>query len=215
MVRVLIVARTQMGSNVCIGGLNLETNESLRLLGSDGSNQPRSVEFDVGQVWEIDYTPSQHITLPHTEDVFVQKSQHVGRQPHLRDFLLERIHPWCGGADQLFDGLLVSERGSCYLPPYPKEYLPQVSTGLWLPETPLKQSGINSRYYIALVDTKPYAYEELGIHDEQLYIKYVGFSSPIRQLPAQTLIRVSLARWWNGEGRHELRCYLQLSGWYL
>jgi len=36
-----------------------------------------------------------------------------------------------------------------------------------------------------------------------------------KQIPADTLLRVSLARWWDNEGRHEERCYLQLSGWYV
>ena len=36
-------------------------------------------------------------------------------------------------------------------------------------------------------------------------------------IPAGTLVRVSLAHWWRPEDDHtgELRCYVQLSGWFL
>ena len=40
---------------------------------------------------------------------------------------------------------------------------------------------------------------------------------PIKVIPAGTLVRVSLARWWrpeDSEPNFEERCYLQLSGWY-
>ena len=35
------------------------------------------------------------------------------------------------------------------------------------------------------------------------------------QIPLNTLVRISLARWWVPAGMSEERCYLQLSGWYL
>ena len=44
-------------------------------------------------------------------------------------------------------------------------------------------------------------------------IPFVGFQSPIGLIPANTLVRVSLARWWANNNDEE-RCYLQLSGWY-
>ena len=45
-------------------------------------------------------------------------------------------------------------------------------------------------------------------------LPYVGFDEAIDIIPAGTLIRVSLARWWNTNGTTETRCSLQLSGWY-
>jgi hypothetical protein len=215
MVRVLIVAKTHWGKDAaCVGALNLETNDSIRLLRPNGSKQPRDTNFDIGQVWEIEYTPSQKIVFPHTEDVIVQRDRYLGQQPHLRDFLIERVQPCSGGVDQLFDGLLMSEKGSCFLSSYMPEHLLKRSTGFWLPEFPLRQAN-NPEYYVTHVNTEPYRYEEIGFHEEDVYIKYVGYSPPIRQIPACTLVRVSLARWWDGRGHHEKRCYLQLSGWYL
>jgi len=45
-------------------------------------------------------------------------------------------------------------------------------------------------------------------------LPYVGFASPVDTIPAGTLLRVSLARWWDKYGETEERCSLQLSGWY-
>lgn len=48
-------------------------------------------------------------------------------------------------------------------------------------------------------------------------LTFVGFQEPIPEIPAGTLMRVSLAHWWRPaemtEG--ELRCYVQISGWFL
>lgn len=44
---------------------------------------------------------------------------------------------------------------------------------------------------------------------------YVGLQD-VEVIPAETLIRLSLANWWVPEdGNVERRCYLQLSGWYI
>lgn len=46
-------------------------------------------------------------------------------------------------------------------------------------------------------------------------LKFVGFQTIIPYIPKGTIIRLSLANWWNGDGSGEDRCYLQLSGWYM
>jgi hypothetical protein len=46
-------------------------------------------------------------------------------------------------------------------------------------------------------------------------IPYVGFAEPLSEIPANTLIRVSMCRWWRREEYEEEKCYLQISGWYL
>ncbi len=51
MVRVLIVARTEMGPGaVCVGGLNLETNQNIRLYGPGGMKLPLDVKFNVKHI---------------------------------------------------------------------------------------------------------------------------------------------------------------------
>ncbi|MCB9432602.1 MAG: DNA helicase RecQ [Ardenticatenaceae bacterium] len=48
-------------------------------------------------------------------------------------------------------------------------------------------------------------------------LTFVGFQEPPEEIPAGTLLRVSLAHWWQPADRsaEEPRCYLQLSGWFL
>ena len=47
-------------------------------------------------------------------------------------------------------------------------------------------------------------------------ITFVGFQEPVEVIPAGTLVRVSLAHWWRPTDKpeQELRCYVQLSGWF-
>lgn len=47
------------------------------------------------------------------------------------------------------------------------------------------------------------------------YIPYVGLGDTPGIIPEDTLIRLSLAHWWNKDGETEERCYLQVSGFYL
>src|SRR5690606_14282307 len=48
-------------------------------------------------------------------------------------------------------------------------------------------------------------------------LTFIGYQEPIPEIPAGTLLRVSLAHWWRPEERPdlELRCHVQLSGWFL
>jgi len=52
-------------------------------------------------------------------------------------------------------------------------------------------------------------------HDHTL--TYVGFQEPVPEIPAGTLLRVSLAHPWRpkDQPQEELRCFVQLSGWFL
>lgn len=209
MARVLIVAKTRMGNLTCVGGLNLEGNQNIRLLRSDGSNQPGTTRFEVGQVWELAFQPLSDTTPPHVEDVRVTREIYIGPATNPRSMLMQRVQPWQGGPDQLFEGKLttastgyISMTGG----------LPSCSTGYWLPNNPLCLS-LNYRegqpYY--QIVTQPM---EIFPAVRRLFIKYVGFAEPIDRISPGTLVRVSLARWWQRPGTDEERCYLQLSGWY-
>src|SRR5690554_4046428 len=101
---VLIVARTKMsGSSRCIGGIS-EDGKSVRLLTSAGGNWDTRAPFQVGQIWELEYTPVPNVVPPHTEDVVVSEYRFVRTQSNLRAHLLTRLTPWRGGIDQLFGG---------------------------------------------------------------------------------------------------------------
>jgi hypothetical protein len=114
--KVLIVAKTHMNNAACVGGLTRDTNRSIRLLRLDCSNQPINTNFDVGQVWELDYYPS-----PHVEDIIVTRERYIGLQPNLQKILMQRIQPWQGGPEQLLMDCLSSRiRVATFL--RPEEY---------------------------------------------------------------------------------------------
>src|SRR5947209_92779 len=94
--RVLIVAKTRMHWTACVGGLALDNNQGVRLLTADGSNQPVNTDYEVGQVWDLEFKPKPDIRPPHVEDVMVVGRQLVGTEPKLRQLLMERVQPWHG-----------------------------------------------------------------------------------------------------------------------
>ena len=211
MARVLIVAKTHMGEYLaCVGGLNLETNQGIRLLRADGSNQPKDTRFEVGQIWELTFQPHPGATSPHVEDVRVTHETYIYSTINLRNMLMQRVQPWRGGPDQLFDRKLTLEKTG-YITR--TRGLPSSSTGYWQPEYPLNLSFTfrEGQPYYQII-TQP---EEVFPAVRKLFIKYVGYADPVHRIPAGTLVRVSLARWWQRPGTDEERCYLQLSGWYL
>jgi hypothetical protein len=201
-----------MGKDLaCVSGLTRQTNRGIRLLTAHGGHQPSDTLFEVGQVWEINYKPVRHPTPPHVEDVQVIDQKYIGRQADLRATLLSRVRPWQGQPGQLYHGLLsFAQNGSAYISRHGTT--PPCSTGYWLPDRDLTLTRIEDRMYYQM----EYDFERRGEHlMGTLRIRYVGFAEPIATISAQTLVRVSLARWWRLRAQDEERCYLQLSGWFL
>ena len=208
MARVVIVSKTWWGSSgFCVGGLDLDTNKNLRLLGIHGAKQPKTTPFNIGQIWNIDYFQNEKVDPPHNEDANVLNSEYIGQQSNLQDFLKKRVHLWNGGINRLFGGLLVSQNMSCFISR--GNGIPNVSTGFWIPDKPLIIYHSNDKIYYM------YNYDHPNISPHCYKIPYVGVADPIACIPEDTLIRVSLARWWQRPGTDEERCYLQLSGWHM
>lgn len=210
--KVLIVSKTKMyGGKACIGGIAFPEMRCVRLLNSNGTYQSALSEFEIGQFWEIDFTPVQNTTPPHTEDVLIISKRKLTET--FTDFsslinkqeLVNRV--WRGAASGLFNSLVGwTGNGSGYIAE--SIGVPNLSTGFWIPDKPLKFSNNYYRYSgSATVFGKSY--------DIENNIKYVGFVQPISIIPVDTIVRVSLAKWWKPDNiEMEFRCYLQLSGWY-
>lgn len=101
----------------------------------------------------------------------------------------------------MFDGKLKwTDKGSGFIS---KDAVSKHSVGFWIADKDLTKS---------IYFNKPrYSYHgSSGWRN----LPYVGFDDPLEVIPRGTLIRVSLARWWDTKGTTELRCPLQLSGWY-
>ncbi len=207
--KVLIVAKTRMQGVACVGGLALDTSRGLRLMKSNGGPQPRDTDYEVGQIWEMQYEPSPDIKPPHVEDVCVKERELVGCEPNLKEFLRKRVQPWQGPPSRIFDCLVrPTYEGHGYV----NEIMgiPDCSTGFWLPDRPLHLHIDNNKAYYRYPLPK-------GTRGVQI-IRYVGYAPTVEVIPAGTLVRLSLARWWKPQGAStevEWRCYLQLSGWYL
>lgn len=198
---VLIVGRTKMsGSSRCIGGL-AHDGRSVRLVKQNGQWDTSS-QFDVGDIWDIDFTPMKGLVDPHTEDVLVNKFSYVGQQKNLAAHLLSRLEPWQGGIDQVFEGRLgFTGNDNGYISH--ARGVPAYSTWFWVSDEDLSLRDDGKHY------DYPSDYSNKGM-------SYVGEPAAIPIIPAGTLVRLSLARWWKPQDVEDLeeRCYLQLSGWF-
>jgi ATP-dependent DNA helicase RecQ len=202
---VLIVAKTHMKDTACVGALELQNKKNIRLLTIDGKNQPKDVVFNVGDIWDIEYTQRQVINAPHYEDVLISSYKFLRKQEKLNTFLLNNAPLWKGGTDVLFDGMLKFDQNSSgYINNVGG--IPKQSVGFWLPDKDIELTIFpDKRHYFYFVEN--------GVKS----IPFVGYQKPIETIRQGTIIRISLARWWKVPiaSITELRCYCQLSGWYL
>jgi len=118
-------------------------------------------------------------------------------------------HPTIGDLHDLFEGLLqqTTKGGSLYLSR--RGRAPSYSTAFWRPDRPLT-------FYTYTGDRGKSRDRYRTEHGSSL--PFVGFQNPLETLPAGTLLRVSLARWWHQDRNAsdiEKCCWLQLSGWFL
>jgi hypothetical protein len=207
-VRVLIIGKTRMQHAWCVGGLELSHNRSLRLLQVNGHHQPIDTQFDVGDIWELDYRDAVHLEPPHLEGVLVDKRGYVKSVKALREGLLRHVTPWRGNPSALFNGLLrCTNNGRGFISE--RTGVPDCSTGFWLPDRSLRLLNDNGKRVYGYAEPN----REFGIRT----LTYVGAGDPDADIPAGGLVRVSLASWWKPDEAapdFERRCYLQLSGWF-
>ena len=204
-VKTLIVARTQMGQGACVGGLTIDGRNVRLLQPGPFAPQSKDTPYQVGDVWELELGEAKAIEPPHVEDVVVLSGRKLYTADHLPQRIGKLAQPWQGSLHNLFPGYLqtVAEGGS-YIAQ--RTGLPPMSVGFWLADQPLRRhvEGEKTRY----------AYHDADGHT--YFLTYVGTSPSIAEIPAGTLLRVSLARWWRPvyDQNGERRCYLQLSGWF-
>lgn len=203
--KVLIVAKTRMGSGACIGAIT-EDGKSVRLIPfnedpHDGANQ----EYEVGDVWEISSKSATSLIPPHNENIVVYKKQHLLTTRGL-DGAIELLMPAKTGDPTVLYESLLQSTGSGALYITKQSGVPPYSTTFWRPDQPLIRDteGKRVRYR--------YPNENGGFT-----LTFVGFQEPLEVIPAGTLVRVSLAHWWRPEDTPDAEecCYAQLSGWFL
>ena len=202
---VIIVSKTHMANAVCVGALGFD-GRSYRLLDENGYNQPHDTQFEIRQIWDIYFRERQNPTPPHTEDILVYSKKLTGtvkRELTMLDLINRfNVSVWRGSPDILFDDcLLWTNNGSGYITI--ESQIPNRSTGFWIPDKDLTKRIFYDRV----------RYNYPNVNDWKS-LPYVGFEESVEIIPADTLVRVSLARWWDRNGETENRCALQLSGWY-
>lgn len=200
--QVIITSKTHMLNSSCVGAI-AANGRFLRLLDENGYNQSTDTNFEVRQLWDIEFTNRIDLTPPHVEDVLVHSKEFKGLIKDEISILeiIERFNTpiWRGSSDVLFDGKIQwTNSGSGYISE--DGGIPSNSVGFWLSDKDLIRRDFNNKVR--------YSYPIKWRN-----ISFVGFQHPVAVIPAKTLIRVSLARWWSPSYDEE-RCYLQLSGWY-
>ena len=199
--KVLIVAKTRRAPGACVGGIG-ENGQSVRLIAADAATNLRAgMEYDVGDVWDIESYPDPQIIPPHVENIIVTSGRKVKPSKRVAEAIYRYMPPVMGGPEKLFDGVVqTGVSGSLYIAE--RTGLPQRSTMFWVPDQPLMLDCSAKRLH--------YRYDRKTI-------VFVGFQEPVKVLPAGTLLRVSLAHWWRPADKpdEEQRCYVQLSGWFL
>jgi len=204
---VLILSKTHFGPNsVCVGGMLLENNRYVRLLKpgrTGGWYQYADTPLHIGQVWDIRFNTSDIIIEPHNEDVIIQNQTYLRTIDNLPQFILNRNVPiWRGNINNIFEGKLTwANTGAGYLSKNSNVH-PSHSVGFWLSDRAL---SFENDHYVYSINSL--------LRGRKL--KYKGIPDAIATIPENTLIRVSLAKWWKPDNStQEERCYAQLSGWY-
>ena len=202
---VLITSKTHKGKAACVGGLVISNNRFVRLLNSGNWDQYDDTDFNIGDIWEIDFTDRQDIEPPHIEDVIINKKRFLRKLEGFTDFIINSgIQIYRDTPNNIFNGLLRwTGSGSGYIEN--RNNLPQNSVGFWISDKDLSLDE-NEKYYI---------YPSSNMFSIAKRFRYVGFEPKVQVIPSGTLMRISLARWWKPEDSDmNERCYLQLSGWY-
>ena len=204
---VLIVSKTHMAVNACVGGLVLSNNRYVRLLNAGNQNQPAETDFKIGDVWDIQFSNRINPLPPHIEDVVISSKRYLRRIDDMPTLISQRqLIDWSGHIDNLFDGRLRwTNSGSGYIPH--DGQMPSKSVGFWRSNDPLSRVVFDSKTRFRYPNGSTYR-----------NLSYVGFQDTIQFIPAGTIMRVSLSRLFpkeNSDIQAPRGYYLQLSGWYL
>lgn len=199
-----------MGGVLCADGILLNEGRSVRLLDvplpshNSSSHHGDNIQYNIGEVWEIEAVLPDKIELPHSEDIYVHAGRRIGHMDRLTEFIERTAPPILGGVETLFDGKLQRmSNGALFVAA--SSGLPRFSACFWRPDRPLRRIETDRRIR--------YVYpSESG----DVTFVFIGFQEPPPEIPAGTMVRISLSRPWRPADRpnEEPRCYAQLSGWF-
>lgn len=201
MATVLIVSKTKMANGVCVGGINEQTGELIRLHNERGGNLSADAPYEIGDRWVLSVETAWNVReAPHVEDKQTSPIRKIGNVgiSGIVDYV--KTHNL---GSRLFEGTLNGTFEGClqsriYVT---RDCVPSFSTQFWIPDENL--------IHVVSFEKDYYFYRGFKI-------KYVGLLPAIPQIPSGSIVRLSLANWFDGKGAwSEKRCYLQISGWYI
>jgi len=204
--RVLIVGKTRMGTGACIGAMARDGCPIGRLApGGFCRPPPPQCPFEIGDFWDMRLRPRTALDSPHIEDHDEWDAAKVvtvapGR---LGALIRQRVQPLTGEPGELFGGrICYRDSGTGFVPRSGEP--PGASVQFWITPRALRHEPFGDKHRYRMRGSQP------------LWITYVGFDRPAPRIPAGSLVRVSLARWWlNPQCADEGEtCSLQLSGWF-
>lgn len=202
MATVFIVSRTQMANGICVGGINEDTGELIRLHNEKGGNLKSDAPYMVGERWNLNIEKAWNSRpIPHVEDMQtspVSMIENIGLKGVAEFVKTQDLGNRFtnGELAETFEGCLHLEGTKNYIN---RNKIPSFSTQFWVADKDLHHKEMWGKHY--------YFYDNVRL-------KFVGYQNIVDKIPSGTIIRLSLANWWD-DGCGEERCYLQLSGWYL
>lgn len=204
--RAVVVAKTQMGQNICVGAVAEESGELLRLIPAEAAEYHswRRFDADVGSIIIVEGSSARDVVPPHVEDYLVKRYRRTGkRKSNLERWIRNNCEVWIGPRTTLFGGCLrYRTNGRGYLSRAGE--VPENSVGFWELPNDLRKQEINNRvrysYSGRLCVDVPFVGTGSGSHPDTIV--------------KGTLARMSLSRWFKPEGAEEAKCWLQLSGYY-
>lgn len=198
---ILIVSKTRMKNGVCVGGIDEDSYELIRIHDENGGNLPLDAPYEIGDRWEMEVEQAWNARpKPHTEDRQVRPIRKIDRLfGSIALFIKNNLSGnriVKGPINLIFEGCLKFYGTKNFIT---HDNVPSFSTQFWIADKDLIHSEQWEKHYY--------------IYNNNIRIKYVGYEKPVNKISAGTLIRLSLANWWD-DGSGEEKCYLQLSGWY-
>lgn len=202
--KAVVVAKTRMRQNICVGAVDADTGDLLRLIPRDDAAYHSWQEFnaDIGDLIGLEGSKATTFEPPHVEDFLVDKWSSTGKKAKdLPAWIRSRCLIWKGDRSSLFGGKLrftLRDKGHIDR----GDPLPTHSVGFWELPAPLNlEPGGKKRYALT--------------GSPSLNAPFVGLSIAPKQIAKGAIVRVSLSRWWApDDGSMPEACWLQISECY-
>ena len=192
--RVIIVGTTRFSDQICIGAVSSNLWDAYRLV-PPGRQFWRPNPFTLGGIYDIQFQDAPR-TPPHVEDVSVTKWELRGSVANLKQEIESHATVFTGPLEGLFEGKLSIKASNGNLG-VAKSNIPSFSTQFW-----------RSDRAFSRCDTTWNQKTNVRFCAGQFSIPYVGAETPPPQISSGSIVRWSLARWFNDI------CWLQISHVY-